>query len=77
MRRFLDHAAARGAEIRRGVSVRALGDGTALTSEGETEAGTIFLASGKHAVRGTGRARDGTIGGLIGFKMFFRAPPAL
>ncbi|WP_416906953.1 MAG: NAD(P)/FAD-dependent oxidoreductase [Polymorphobacter sp.] len=74
---LLDHAAARGAEIRRGVSVRGLGDGTALTSEGETAAGTIFLASGKHDVRGTGRARDGTIDGLIGFKMFFRAPPSL
>jgi flavin-dependent dehydrogenase len=79
---LLDHAAARGAAVRRGVTVRGLvagqaGDGTALTSEGDTEAGPLLLATGKHDLRGMARTRDGTIDDLIGFKMFFRADKAL
>jgi len=74
---LLEHAAARGADVRRGIVVRGLGDGTALTSEGETEAGTLLLATGKHDLRGQRRDRAGTISDLAGFKMFFRAPAAL
>jgi flavin-dependent dehydrogenase len=79
---LLEHAEVLGATVRRGVTVRGLlagdaGEGAALTSEGETEKATLLLATGKHDLRGMGRARDGTIDDLIGFKMFFRADKAL
>jgi flavin-dependent dehydrogenase len=74
---LLDHAAARGADVQRGVMVRGLGARTALTSRGETEAGPLLLANGKHDLRGEARARAGTIDDLIGFKMFYRADAAL
>lgn len=74
---LLDHAAARGADVQRGVTVRALGPRTALTSRGETQAGQVLLATGKHDLRGEVRARERTIDDLIGFKMFFRAGAAL
>jgi flavin-dependent dehydrogenase len=71
---LLEHAAAAGAEVQRGVTVRGIADGRALTSAGESEAGPLLLATGKHDLRGLGRPVDGTIHDLIGFKMFFRAP---
>jgi flavin-dependent dehydrogenase len=71
---LLEHAKARGAEVRCGVSVRYLADGRAVTSEGQTDGGQLLLATGKHELRGLKRDSAGTIAGLIGFKMFFRAP---
>jgi flavin-dependent dehydrogenase len=71
---LLDHAAAAGAKVQRGVSVRAIADGRTLTSVGESDAGPLLLATGKHDLRGMARDRAGTIADLIGFKMFFRAP---
>ncbi len=72
---LLDHAATCGAEVRRGVTVQGLADGRALTGAGDV-AGTLLLATGKHELRGQARDPAGTIDDLIGFKQFFRAPPA-
>lgn len=73
---LLDHAAAAGAEVRRGVSVRRIEAASAVTSAGDI-AGRLMLATGKHELRGQPRDTRGTIDGLIGFKQFFRATPAL
>lgn len=65
---LLARAAADGAAIERGVSVREIGDGEARTADGATlTADTLFLASGKHDVRGVARpsearGEDPTIG---------------
>lgn len=78
--RLLDLAAARGATVRRGVAVRAaeaeggavrarLSDGTAAM------AGALFLATGKHDLRGHARG-PGIQNDLIGFKMHLELPPA-
>ncbi len=74
---LLDHAVQQGADVRRGVGVRHLSDGRAVTAEGVLDAGPLLLATGKHDLRGESRDVSGTIAGLIGFKMFFRATPAL
>ena len=73
---LLDHAERLGADVRRGVGVRHIADGAAVTSDGDI-AGRLVLASGKHELRGQARDTDGTIADLIGFKQFFRATPAL
>ncbi|GGI77897.1 hypothetical protein GCM10007973_13440 [Polymorphobacter multimanifer] len=70
---LLEHAEGQGADVRRGVTVRHLADGRAVTSDGEL-GGSLLLATGKHEMRGMKRDTAGTISGLIGFKMFFRAP---
>ncbi|OYU14472.1 MAG: hypothetical protein CFE37_10790 [Alphaproteobacteria bacterium PA4] len=74
---LLDHAAAAGADVQRGTSVRHLAGNRAVTSAGDTDPGPILLATGKHDLRGEARDPRGTIPGLIGFKQFFRATPAL
>ncbi len=73
---LLDHAASSGAEIQRGTTVRHLSRRTAIISAGETEEGHLFLATGKHDMRGLPRKTERTINNLVGFKMFFRAPRA-
>jgi flavin-dependent dehydrogenase len=66
---LLEHAEARGADVRRGVTVRSLAEAQAMA------AGVpLLLATGKHELRGAARARAGTRDDLVGFKMFFRAP---
>lgn len=66
---MLEHAAAAGVDVQRGVSVRGLADGAAQTSSGDIAASALLLASGKHDVRGLPRP-DGP--DEIGFKMYFR-----
>jgi flavin-dependent dehydrogenase len=77
---LLDEAAAQGAVVRRGSRVtrlEPLGKGwRAVTASGETiEAAQVFLATGKHDLRGwrrpTGRQSD-----LIGFKVHLDLPAA-
>ncbi len=70
---LLEHAAARGAQIVRGVAVRRLEQGRALTTQGLADAGTLLLATGKHDLRGEPRGTGGTINGLVGFKMLLRS----
>jgi flavin-dependent dehydrogenase len=48
-----------------------------VTAAGMVDAGPLMLATGKHDLRGEPRDTSGTIAGLIGFKQFFRATPAL
>ncbi len=74
---LLAHAAGQGAEVRRGISVRHIENGEAVTAQGPAGAGPLLLATGKHELRGEARDTSGTIAGLIGFKQYFRATPAL
>lgn len=71
---LLDHAAAQGTEVKRGVTVRRIAAGRAVTSEGEAGGGPILLATGKYDLRGEARDTAGTVNNLIGFKQLFRAP---
>ena len=73
---LLDHAAAAGATVARGVTVRSIDAGTLDTSSGALSPETLLLASGKHDVRGAKRDTRGTISGLIGFKQYFRVGAA-
>ncbi|HQT73874.1 MAG TPA: FAD-dependent monooxygenase [Acidiphilium sp.] len=77
---LLTHAEARGARVLRGVAVRRLdaapgrlgldlGDGRRLESD------TLLLATGKHDLRGAGRAVRAA-GELVGFKTYFVLAPA-
>lgn len=65
---MLQAAERAGAAIERGVTVRAIEDGQARTADGVTlAADTLFLASGKHDIRGlarpdTARGQDPTLG---------------
>ena len=84
-RKSLDEAclaAARdhGAEIRRGTAVRAIeadGEHLRLTlgGGGELRASAVFLATGKHDVRGAKRPVIAGSDDLIGFKSYFRLQP--
>lgn len=65
---LLDRAARSGAGIERGVTIRAMTDGAARTADGATlSADALFLASGKHDIRGStrpaaARGADPTLG---------------
>ena len=72
---LLAHAARAGALIERGLSVRQLEGNTLSTRVGDTEAGRILLATGKHELRGARRDVDGLDTNLIGFKQYFRLSP--
>jgi len=74
---LLDHAAAMGAKVKRGVTVRALSPRGLVSTVGTLTGQTVLLASGKHDVRGAKRDTAGTLDGLIGFKQYFRVPPAV
>ncbi|HEX2136319.1 MAG TPA: FAD-dependent oxidoreductase [Microvirga sp.] len=74
---LLRRAAEQGARIRRGIAVREIapaGSGLALTLSGgeEVRASTLFLATGKHDVRGAKRPSVAGSNELIGFKRYFR-----
>lgn len=72
--RLLMRAEALGAEVRRGVMVRAVaeGGGVALADGSVFGAERIVLATGKHDLRGAGRPR----GTMLGLKMHFAKVPA-
>lgn len=74
---LLDHAAAAGAKVERGVTVREVMPGGLTSSAGTLTGQRVLLASGKHDVRGAKRDTAGTIDGLIGFKQYFRVAPAV
>lgn len=69
---LLAHAAAAGAKVERGVTVRSIDGTTVDTGAGTLTTGMLLLASGKHDVRGEKRDTAGTLAGLIGFKQYFR-----
>ena len=74
---LLDCAQAAGADIRRGVAARGRGlDGVVAGSHGDIAAASVFLATGKHNLRGVPRDGGGTINHLLGFKAYLRLAPA-
>ncbi len=83
-RRTLDEAllsasASAGATVMRGRSVRAADAATRTLriNDGEEVAGdALFLATGKHEVRGLGRPTARTWRGAVGMRMALRAPAA-
>ena len=74
---LLARAEALGAEVRRGSLVRGLMDGTVeLDGAGRISASTVFLATGKHELRGTRRNPPTPPEELVGLKMYFTLSPA-
>ena len=80
-RRMLDaallaRAEALGARVLRGRTVREVGPGLNLLVDDEAFApGTLFLATGKHDLRGARRTLGQTPDDLVGFKMHFALRP--
>jgi len=72
---LLRHAASLGVEVLRGHAVRGIrGGGTPVVEVagfGEIAADAVFLATGKHELRGQSRGSGGTQSDLIGFKTYF------
>jgi menaquinone-9 beta-reductase len=73
---LLDHAAACGARVDRGVAVRSIECGRVETSVGDLQPSAVLLATGKHDLRGARRDTAGTIDSLVGFKQYFDVDPA-
>ncbi|MDE8654412.1 NAD(P)-binding protein [Novosphingobium sp. H3SJ31-1] len=74
---LLELAARAGAQVRRGQRVSGIAAGHVRVGDAALPASAILLASGKHDVRGVARGAPATRGGYVGFKMHWRAPPAL
>ena len=73
---LLEAAAAAGVEVVRGCQVRAVEpDGSLSTSHGPARPEIFIAATGKHALRGLVRAREGTLDHQLGFKSYFRLLP--
>lgn len=71
---LLDLAEREGAEVRRGVAARGLApDGAVLLPDEELRGGEVFLATGKHELRGAGRATAAEK--LVGLKLHLRLAP--
>lgn len=73
---LLDAAGKAGAEVRRGVKVIAMAPEGIETSEGGCRPETVFLATGKHDLRGAKRPDAGAGADYIGFKMHWRISAA-
>jgi flavin-dependent dehydrogenase len=76
---LLRRAEALGAEVLRGHSIREIINSPLslnVDGIGEVTAETLFLASGKHDVRGTSREARAQANDLIGLKSYFRLAPA-
>lgn len=69
---LLEHAGREGAQIERGVKVTGIEEGLVRSNAGLCHAGTILLATGKHDVRGLGRAKPRPGSDYVGFKMHWR-----
>jgi flavin-dependent dehydrogenase len=83
-RRTLDHALleraiAAGAQVRRGVAVRSAGeDGRVRLDDGEEiAAGALFLATGKHELRGLQRPLARRAAGAVGLRASFVPDPRI
>lgn len=76
---LLEAAHRAGAEVQRGVRVIGLLDGEVQTSAGSLRARNLFVATGKHYVRGirpsSSDARPSTGKDYVGFKMHWRIGP--
>lgn len=69
---LLELACESGAQVERGVRVTALEDKKVFTNAGSRQAETIFLATGKHDVRGAKRTGGEERSAYVGFKMHWR-----
>ncbi|MBM3578883.1 MAG: hypothetical protein FJX40_14830 [Alphaproteobacteria bacterium] len=75
---LLEHARACGVNVIRGKAARRieqLDDGSlevSFGSDGSTKARTVFLATGKHDLRGVKRAATGPQRGYVALKMYYR-----
>ncbi len=69
---LLDHAAASGVAVERGVSVRRIEGIGLATSGGDLAPAALLLATGKADVRGAKRDTAATLDHLIGFKQYLR-----
>lgn len=76
---LLARAQAEGTAIERGVAVRAIEDGTARLADGATlPAELLFLASGKHDIRGEARPADARgLDPTLGLRVRLAPSPAL
>lgn len=74
---LLEHAAALGVRVERGVTARGIAaDGAVATTHGDLRARRLLLATGKHELRGARRDAAGTLSDMVGFKTHLRlAPP--
>lgn len=72
---LLQSATAAGVRVLRGCSAEALSLHTVETSSGPVQAQTIFVATGKHDLRGHARPA-GRQGNLVAMKMYWRLSPA-
>jgi flavin-dependent dehydrogenase len=76
---LLARAGSLGVDVRRGAAVKEIATGgkvrLALSGGEVLEPATVFLATGKHEVRGAKRRAQGITTDLIGFKMYFRLTP--
>lgn len=78
---LLRQAEASGARVRRGVVVGGIvpnesGFDIGLRDEPSMQAGTVFLATGKHDLRSLKRSSGGSGEDLIGFKTYWRMAPS-
>jgi flavin-dependent dehydrogenase len=73
---LMAHAAALGADVRRGVLVKRIEASRVETSAGDLEAERVVLASGKHDVRGAQRQSADADWGMVGFKTYFQLEAA-
>ena len=74
---LLDRAQALGATVLRGHAVRRVDDGVAeVAGLGRFPGHAVFLATGKHDLRGLRRVPDRPPEDLIGLKMYLRIAPA-
>lgn len=76
---MLAHAIATGAAVERDITIRAIDGREARTADGATiAADTLFLASGKHDIRGTARPEDARGGDpTLGLRIRLVASPTL
>jgi len=73
---LLDLAALVGVDVQRGVTARAVApDGTVIASHVELKPDQLFVATGKHNLRGIGRDGEGTLNHQLGFKAYLRLSP--
>lgn len=74
---LLQHAAARGATVLRGHAVRGFADGVLeVAGQGRLPAPRLFLATGKHDLRGLRREPDQPPPEWVGLKMYLTITPA-
>jgi flavin-dependent dehydrogenase len=74
---LLSLAESAGVTVRRGIAAReVLPDGAVAAAHATVRPDALFVATGKHNIRGVGRDGSGTLNHQLGFKAYFRLSPA-